>query len=64
MQFRKTLDEFEMPNEDDTSSDNEAAKYELLQKRDQDMTAFMDNFDASRDEVTVQIKTTKEVYRL
>ena len=50
-----------MPNEDDNSSNNEDAKYELLQKRDQDMTAFMDNFDASRDDVVVQIKTTKEV---
>ena len=50
-----------MPTEDESASSNEDKKYELLQKRDQDMTAFMDNFDASRDEVLVQTKTTKEV---
>ena len=50
-----------MPNGDDNSSSNDDAKYELLQKRDQDMSAFMDNFDASRDEVLVQTKTTKDV---
>ncbi len=60
-QYRKTLDDIEMPNGDDNSSSNDDAKYELLQKRDQDMSAFMDNFDASRDEVLVQTKTTKDV---
>merc|ERR1711991_772776 len=58
--LRKTLDEFEMPTEDESASSNDDKKYELLQKRDQDMTVFMDNFDASRDEVLVQTKTTKE----
>lgn len=58
--LRKTLDDIEMPNGDDNSSSNDDAKYELLQKRDQDMSAFMDNFDASRDEVLVQTKTTKD----
>ena len=40
---KKLLAELNSANTD--SSEGDAAKYELLQKRDNEMTAFMDNFD-------------------
>ncbi len=45
---KRNLEELETVNEEDSS---EAAKYELLVKRDQDMTAFMDSFDDSRNAI-------------
>jgi len=45
VQAKKGLEELESATEEDSS---EVAKYELLVKRDQDMTAFIDSFDATR----------------
>eukprot|EP01034_Spumella_vulgaris_P025433 gene25433-31896_t len=42
---KRNLEELNTVNEEDSG---EAAKYELLVKRDQDMTAFMDSFDEAR----------------
>ena len=39
---------FEELNNNVEEDDGEAAKYELLQKRDQDMTAFMDKFESTK----------------
>ena len=58
--LRKHLADIDLPStDDDPSSSSDAAKYELLQKRDQDMTAFMDNFDVARDEVLHSTAETK-----
>jgi intraflagellar transport protein 74 len=40
-------------------NDDESAKYELLFKRDQDMTAFIDKFDESRDGVLEEQNQTR-----
>lgn len=42
---KRTLEDLESVTEDDSA---EMKKYELLVKRDQDMTAFIDSFDSSR----------------
>lgn len=55
--LEKTLSEIDVPVEEDPG---EAAKYELLQKRDQDMTAFMDKFDESRSSVLDEQRVCKE----
>jgi len=55
--LEKTLSEIDVPAEEDPG---EAAKYDLLQKRDQDMTAFMDKFDESRASVLDDQRVCKE----
>ena len=47
--LRKTLADIETPPAEEDTGD--AAKYEMLQKRDQEMTAFMDKFEESRNDV-------------
>lgn len=53
---KKLLEELNNHVEDD---DGEAAKYELLQKRDQDMTAFMDKFDSTKAAVLKDMETAQ-----
>jgi len=55
---RRALDEMDTTVEEDNG---DAAKYELLVKRDQDMTAFMDKFDESRDAVLAEQQQAKDV---
>jgi hypothetical protein len=44
---RKGLEELDASNNNEEDA-SELVKYELLVKRDQDMTAFIDGFDATR----------------
>jgi predicted RNase H-like nuclease (RuvC/YqgF family) len=56
--LRKTLSELENSVEDDSE---EGKKYELLQKRDQEMTSFMDSFDESRSGILREQEELKSV---
>jgi chromosome segregation ATPase len=55
--LRRAADQYDNTTEEDTG---EAAKYELLQKRDQDMTAFIDKFDESRESIISEQKTVQD----
>jgi intraflagellar transport protein 74 len=55
-QARRNLDDLESNVEEDSS---EVAKYELLVKRDQDMTSFMDSFDQSRESILAEQKAAQ-----
>merc|ERR1711965_979984 len=54
--LRRVLEQVDNSEEDQ----GEAAKYELLVKRDQDMTAFIDKFDESRDSILSEQRTVKD----
>ena len=60
VQSRRALDDMDNngPSEDDNG---DAAKYELLVKRDQEMTAFMDKFEETRNNVLSEQKTAKDM---
>lgn len=55
--LRRSIEVADAPAEQDNG---DAAKYELLQKRDQDMTAFIDKFDESRESIISEQRTAKE----
>jgi intraflagellar transport protein 74 len=55
---RRALDEMDNAPEEDNG---DAQKYELLVKRDQEMTAFMDKFDESRANVLSEQKASKDL---
>jgi intraflagellar transport protein 74 len=55
---RRSLDEMDNQPEEDNG---DAAKYELLVKRDQEMTAFMDKFEDTRGGVLVEQKTVQDM---
>jgi intraflagellar transport protein 74 len=57
-QSRKNLDDLSSNLEEDSG---EAAKYELLVKRDQDMTAFMDSFDDQRQSIVNDKQNTQYI---
>ena len=56
---RRALEEMEQQGQEEDNGD--AAKYELLVKRDQDMTAFMDKFEENRNQVLSDQQTAKEL---
>jgi intraflagellar transport protein 74 len=56
--FKKNLDDLNSNKVDDS---NDAAKYELLQKRDEEMTAFMDKFDESRNTILSDQQRARDV---
>lgn len=56
--LKRQLEELNSVTEEDSG---EAAKYDLLVKRDQDMTAFMDKFDETRDGILADQQATQEV---
>jgi len=58
-QTRRALDDMDSNHSEDDNGD--AAKYELLVKRDQEMTAFMDKFDDTRSNVLSDQKTAKDM---
>jgi len=59
-QARRTLDDMDSAGgqQDD---DGDAAKYDLLVKRDQEMTSFMDKFDETREGVLTEQQRAKDV---
>lgn len=54
---RRAMDDMENTQEDD----GDAAKYDLLVKRDQEMTAFMDKFDETRESILAEQQHAKDV---
>jgi len=60
-QARRALDEMDSAASGQQDDDGDAAKYELLVKRDQEMTAFMDKFDETREGVLAEQQHAKDV---
>jgi hypothetical protein len=54
---KKNLEELDTVTEEDSS---EVAKYDLLVKRDQDMTAFIDSFPATRAGILAEQQTAQD----
>lgn len=59
--LKKQLVDLNNTNADTVNDNGDQAKYELLQKRDQDMTAFMDKFDETRDGILKDMNSTRSV---
>lgn len=55
---KRTLEDLESVTEDDSA---EMKKYELLVKRDQDMTAFIDSFDSSRASIVQETQAVQYI---
>jgi len=55
---RRAMDDIGSSAQED---EGDAAKYDLLVKRDQEMTAFMDKFDETRDAVLAEQQQAKDV---
>lgn len=60
-QLKLQLDELSSVSAQTEEDSNEAAKYELLVKRDQEMTAFMDNFDETRNGIIAEQQNAKSL---
>lgn len=55
--LRRALEDIETPVEEDSGT---AAKYEMLQKRDQEMTVFMEKFDETKSEISTEQRKTQD----
>jgi len=58
--LRKNYDDMDTITTEDDSKD-ETAKYEILQKRDQEMTVFMEKFDETRNSVLEEQQKAKDI---
>lgn len=58
--LRKNYEDMDSTATEDDSKDD-SAKYEILQKRDQEMSAFMDKFDDARNSVLEEQQKAKDI---